>query len=212
MITLPVFPLPLVLFPEEELPLHIFEDRYREMIRYCREKNCPFGVASYINNSISKVGCVAKLERIHKIYADGGMDIVCSGGDRFLIHGFDTSRSFLQATVTYFHDDEKSEDFDNLKDKILPMLREMMELQDTESLAVALPGSSPFSFKIAHLVGFGLAQKQNLLEIKSEKDRLIFIHDHLNRMLPRLLNLKDLKRKVKSNGYFRNFPPINFKV
>lgn len=212
MIKLPVFPLPLVLFPGEKLNLHIFEDRYREMIHYCVNQKISFGITSYINNSISKVGCVSTIKRIHKVYEDGRMDIVCTGGDRFLIHGYDTSKSFLQAAVTYFHDHEEEEDLGAIRDNIRPMLQEVVSVLEQETVLVSIPNDPIHSFRIVHLVGFELAQKQNLLEIKSEKERLKFIQKHLEQALPKYKALEDVKRKIKSNGHFRNYPPIDFKI
>jgi len=212
MIKLPVFPLPLVLFPGEKLNLHIFEDRYREMVHYCMEEKIPFGITSYINNSISKVGCVANIVKIHKIYSDGRMDIVCAGGDRFLVHRFDTSESFLQAVVTYFHDHDEDEDLGQVRASISPMLQEVVSLLEQESVTIAVPDEPIHSFRIVHVVGFELAQKQNLLEIKSEKGRLDFIKEHLEKVLPKYKALEDVKRRIKSNGHFRNYPPIDFKL
>ena len=212
MIKIPVFPLPLVLFPGETLNLHIFEDRYREMVHYCVDKKIPFGITSYINNSISKVGCVSNIKKIHKIYDDGRMDIVCVGGDRFLVHGFDTSESFLQAAVTYFHDHEEEDDLGRIRETIRPMLHEVVSLLEQESVTIMIPTEPIHSFRIVHMVGFELAQKQNLLEIKSERERLEFIKEHLEQVLPKYKALENVKRRIKSNGHFRNYPPIDFKI
>lgn len=211
-IKLPVFPLPLVLFPGETLNLHIFEDRYREMVHYCLKQKIPFGVTSYINNSISKVGCVSHINKIHKVYDDGRMDTVCSGGDRFLVHGFDTSEIFLQALITYFHDHDEEEDLRQIRERIRPMLNEVVSLLEQESVTIAVPDEPIHSFRIVHLVGFELAQKQNLLEIKSERERLKFIQEHLEQVLPKYKALENVKRRIKSNGHFRNYPPIDFKL
>lgn len=182
------------------------------MVHYCVKKKIPFGITSYINNSISKVGCVSNIVWIHKIYDDGRMDIVCDGGDRFLVHGFDTSESFLQAVVTYFHDHEEDEDLGHIRENIRPMLREVVSLLEQDSVTITVSDESIHSFRIVHMVGFELAQKQNLLEIKSERERLDFIREHLVKVLPKYKALEDVKRKIKSNGHFRNYPPIDFKL
>ena len=207
-------PLPLVLFPGEDIPLHIFEPRYKEMVDECLRDGHPFGIVSYLSNKVSTVGCTCEIAHVRTKYDDGRYDIVGRGVDRFLIHGFDTKRSFLQASVTYIHDlveDEHDMVIDGLLEQIGPMFKEIMNLakQEVKVNAVDTPTRS---FEFAHYVGFELSQKQNLLEIKSEYERLVFIKHHLEHVLPKLRAFEDTRHKIRSNGHFREFPPIHFKT
>lgn len=209
---IPLFPLELVLFPGDKLPLHIFEQRYRDMIRDCLSGEYPFGIVSFIDQKVSRVGCYAHIERVEEAYDDGKYDIVCRGGDRFISHAYDSSKSYLQASVTAFHDEDtlSSEDSRLLK-HVLQRFDVLIELA---SMKFENPGfeTPTNSFEFGHIVGFDLAQKQNLMEIKSEKERLEYILKHIEASIPRLEAFEDVRKLIKSNGHFREFPPINFNI
>lgn len=210
---IPIFPLPLVLFPGERMPLHIFEPRYKEMVSWCLKERHAFGVVSYLNNRISRVGCIYEITEVTNAYDDGRYDLVGQGGDRFLIHGFDTGKPYLRGGVTYFHDtvEEHSAAVDHILDEIRPLFGQILDLarEEISEHPVATPVSS---FGFAHYIGFELTQKQNLLEIKSEYERLVFIKNHLELVLPKLRAFEDTKTRIRSNGHFREFPPIQFSI
>ncbi len=211
---IPLFPLPLVLFPGERMPLHIFEPRYKEMVTWCLKERRAFGVVSYLNNRISRVGCTYEVSEVTNAYDDGRYDLVGHGGDRFLIHGFDTGKAYLRGGVTYFHDmveEEHSSAIDHMLEEIRPLFGQILDLarEEISSHPVATPVRS---FGFAHYIGFELSQKQNLLEIKSEYERLVFIKNHLELVLPKLRAFEDTKVRIRSNGHFREFPPIHFSI
>ena len=205
-----LFPLKIVLFPDEQIPLHIFEDRYKQMIHDCHQKKNPFGITSFINHKISKIGCLCHIEDIVQTYPDESMDIICKGGDRFLVHQFYNDLEYMEASVSYFHD-ENHEEYKTLREDIQPLIFEMLSLAD-DGLLNKMPNISLLttSFQVAHFIGLELAQKQNLLEIKSEKERLLFIKDHLENSLPRIRGFEEMRNRIKSNGHFRKLPPISF--
>jgi Lon protease-like protein len=111
MIELPLFPLNLVLFPMQSLALHIFEDRYKEMIRHCIDTDSPFGIVMLERGAAeegrsraeplpSLVGCTAHISQVQEL-PDGRMNIVVVGRERFKIHAFDTAKAYLRGTVEY---------------------------------------------------------------------------------------------------------------
>jgi Lon protease-like protein len=102
---IPLFPLEVVLFPEAALPLHIFEDRYKEMVNVCLTEKVGFGVVCAQREGLAVVGCTAEIIRILEKYPDGRMDILCQGAKRFEIENLDNTRSFLQAEVDFFGDE-----------------------------------------------------------------------------------------------------------
>src|SRR5215813_5003274 len=101
----PLFPLDVVLFPGMPLPLHIFEERYKEMISECIAEHTGFGVVRAQREGLAVIGCMASIARVLHTYSDGRLDILCDGGDRFEIEQLDNSRPFLQAEVDFFTDD-----------------------------------------------------------------------------------------------------------
>jgi Lon protease-like protein len=208
----PLFPLQLVLFPQEILPLHIFEPRYKQMVQHCIKTETPFGIVSFIDKNVSRVGCLCAIESVRKTYDDGKLDIVCRGGDRFLTHSFNSTKPYLQGNITTFHDDETAEPVD-------AALLETVQNKYQNLIAVAskswdeTPTQLPMnSYEFGHLVGFDLAQKQNLIEIKSEADRLRFIIDHIDRILPQMQAFDEVHERIKRNGHFREFPPLDFNL
>src|SRR5579864_359158 len=105
---LPLFPLQVVLLPGAELPLHIFEDRYKEMIAEAIRDRTEFGVVLASDKGIVNTGCTATVDKVLREYPDGRMDIVTRGRRRFEIVMLNDERSFLRGTVDFF-DDEESE-------------------------------------------------------------------------------------------------------
>src|ERR1022692_4592121 len=105
---LPLFPLQVVLFPGAELPLHIFEDRYKEMIGEAVRDRTEFGVVMASEKGMVSTGCTATVERVLKQYPDGRMDILTLGRRRFEILLLNSELAFLRGSVEFF-DDEMGE-------------------------------------------------------------------------------------------------------
>src|SRR6202035_2391463 len=103
---IPLFPLEVVLFPEAALPLHIFEDRYKEMVGLCLAEKIGFGVVCAQREGLAVVGCTAEIVRILEKYPDGRMHILCHGAKHLEIENLASSRSFLQAEGDFCGDDE----------------------------------------------------------------------------------------------------------
>lgn len=205
---IPLFPLPVVFFPGEKLPLHIFETRYLDMLHYCRTTGESFGIASVVNKKVSSVGCLARITEVSEALEDGSFDIVCEGVDRFLVHQFITDKSYLQAKVSFFKDEhevlgisEATLEIAKLFEQIKAMIQRDLGLEDLKT-----PTNS---FEYAHYVGFDLAQKQNLLEIKSEIERIEYIKTHLLDVVPKLIAYEQVKARIQMNGHFRHFPPTH---
>src|SRR5450432_4457340 len=126
---LPLFPLQVVLLPGSQLPLHIFEDRYKEMIAEVLRDKIEFGVVLANERGIVNTGCTATIERVLREYPDGRLDILAVGRRRFEIERVNEERAFLRGDVDYFDDDVDNDVANN--DKTLP---------DDESRARAIAG------------------------------------------------------------------------
>jgi len=105
---LPLFPLELVLFPGMSLPLHIFEPRYKEMIRLCLEHRQKFGVILALQEAIPRVGCSAAIVKVVRRYDDGRMDILTVGQKRFRVVKLLEELPYLQGSVDVLADEEES--------------------------------------------------------------------------------------------------------
>lgn len=195
-VTIPIFPLNIVLFPELPLPLHIFEQRYKIMIKECLEEKKEFGIVYTKENHIQKVGCTAKILRVLKQYDDGRMDILTQGVQRFKINELSEEKDYLQSAVILFEDEEESE-----TEEMLNLTKEGMQLLKTlEKLTINKNDISfiekldirIISFIISGIGGFTMNEKQRFLEMTSTSERLRFSVE----------SLKKIIEEVKSQQYF----------
>ena len=202
---LPLFPLPeVVLFPQEYLPLHIFESRYRIMLQSVLESDSRFGVIRWdpTTKKIADVGCCAQIIS-HQTTEDGRSNIVTLGQQRFRVLEIIRETPFINALVSWIDDDPISDQIklDELKDSVSIALKDVVsltgKLMDTEK---SLPDSLPeipreLSFWIAaHLGGPVASEQQNLLELTNTFNRLereYELLDQTRRQLAARTALKD---------------------
>jgi Lon protease-like protein len=197
---IPLFPLDLVLLPGVPLPLHIFEPRYKEMIKECIEQKKHFGLIRNHGESLATIGCTAEILQVLKTYPDGRMDILTEGNKRFEVLQLNQERSFLQAEVFFLEDEEHpaaSEDIATavrLHGEIMQLAGaqpEHEEEEDSKQLAYRLAGSMPFDPDF----------QQALLEMNSEAERMRAIISFFERILPVLQRNARAKRKAGGNGH-----------
>lgn len=182
---IPLFPLETVLFPGSALPLHIFEDRYREMIGECIAHNQSFGVVRAEGDQMALVGCTARVVRIVERYPDGRMDVLCEGVQRFEIEGLDESRKFLQADVQYF-DDDGAGSTRRQREECAALHFATLHLAGIQPPAIHLDLNRPVAFQLADALPSDLGFKQQLLGSRSDADRTTRLRDFYNEMLPKL--------------------------
>lgn len=196
---LPLFPLELVLFPGAPLPLHIFEPRYKEMIAECLEQKKVFGMVRAKENAIAEVGCTAAIFNVVKQYEDGRMDIAARGKQRFSILELNHDRSFLQAEVAWFDDDEpvaaSGKDVETaiqLHEQLFHVLGQDAEIKkDAPSL----------SFHLAHELPVDLDFKQAILEMRSEAERLETLVEYYRATIPKVEKTLYARQKASGNGH-----------
>jgi len=195
---LPIFPLGIALLPHERLPLHIFEDRYKEMIGGCIEQGSEFGVVLQKGEGILRSGCTASIEAVVKRYGDGRMDIMTVGRRRFEIRELDTGRAFLQAEVTFIQDEEFEEPPEQAAARALEAYQ-------------ALTSAEPAPMRDAPELSFRLAAasddqdfRQVLLSILSESERMEKVAEHLAWLVFKRRTQRVMKKVAKSNGHGRH--------
>jgi len=105
---IPLFPLQLVVFPRTHLPLHIFEERYKEMVGNAIRDSSEFGIVLAKEEGILNAGCTVMVEKVLEMYPDGRMDIMTLGQRRFEIVSLNEDKDYLQAEVEFFDDDDLS--------------------------------------------------------------------------------------------------------
>src|SRR5450432_3983381 len=103
---LPLFPLHVVMFPRTRLPLHIFEDRYKEMVGDAIRDSSEFGIVLAKEDGILNAGCTVTVEKVLEMYPDGRMDILTCGQRRFEIVSLNEEKEYLQGEVEFFDDED----------------------------------------------------------------------------------------------------------
>lgn len=205
---LPFFPLNLVAFPGEKLNLHIFEDRYRQLINECLETGGTFGVPTYLDNRLPGCGTEMSVRVLHERHPDGSMDISTEGLRVFRIETFDNpmaDKLYAGGEITYL-----SEETDLIRP--LPQLVELIEkLHGLLGTPVEYDQEKkPFSFQVAHKVGLSLQDEYELLTVQRESARQLFLIQHLQKVIPVVAEMEQTKNRIRMNGHFRNLDPLNF--
>ncbi len=206
--SLPLFPLGVVLFPEADLPLHIFEDRYKEMIEDVLREESEFGVVLASEKGMASIGCTAVIEKVLKKYPDGRMDILARGRRRFEIILLDEERNYLRASVAMLADEDSAEANDSVKQRVLSAWVKLM-MMEHGGMVEAMPSDnrSDLSFVIGQAVP-DVEFRQQLLSMRSEKDRM----DALSSFLPNYLEREKLTRHVRRvaplNGHAKHAPEV----
>ena len=207
---LPMFPLNLVVFPGEKLNLHIFEPRYRQLVRDCLEQDITFGIPPYLNENLSDLGTEMRLVGVEKTYPNGEMDI------RTRAVGVFRTQQFYRTAPGKLYAAGRIEDVVQdptadpvLRDIITAQVRQLYEALGLKKLLLELADDYRI-FDIAHHVGFSTEQEYQLLATTSEHERQEIVREHLDAVLPVILETERLKERVRLNGHFKDLIPPTF--
>lgn len=203
--SLPLFPLGLVLYPGERLPLHIFEERYKDLTHYCLDHDVAFGIVLVDDGSLADVGTTARIERIVKRYEDGRMDIVVEGEERFELRSVHDRKSYYTADVTLLEDDPSLDA--SLKERAITQHMKLLELAGRTVRPDVYDNVERLSFMLAQNAGLDAEQKQEVLARDSENERVEYLIRHFESLIPKVEQEDDMRRRIQSNGHFKNFPP-----
>jgi Lon protease-like protein len=194
-----LFPLPLVLVPTEQLPLHIFEPRYRELIAECLETGSEFGlVLATGDGAVHEIGTRARVVQVLETLEDGSSNIVVEGGDRFRLLELTSGRSFTTAEVEPVLDDDDPADPVDVA-RALELFTQLAEEVDAE---IELPDedSHQLDFELAALVDIGVEPKQELLASTSPRERMKRLAELLGIALEAVRLEKTVRDRAGQNG------------
>jgi len=201
LIRIPLFPLPLVLFPHAILPLHIFEPRYKQMIRECIDAESKFGVILAGDRGIAKVGCTAEVTEVTRQFDDGRMDIQVEGRGAFEIESVVEEKPYYEANVRMLEDDTDAKNA-AIPENLLELYArchillfggepEEFDRDNNESLAFALAEDLPLDVE----------DKQTILALRDENERLARLVPMLNQLIPQAEVRYRMRRKAGGNGH-----------
>ncbi|MGH7749751.1 MAG: LON peptidase substrate-binding domain-containing protein, partial [Candidatus Dormibacteria bacterium] len=183
-VEIPLFPLSVVLFPHMPLPLHIFEERYRQMMRDCEDQGISFGVVA-IREGVEAagpatphpVGTLAQLRKVERL-DDGRYNLLVVGASRFRIAGISTRKPYLVGEVEYLQDSDGVEPVSSsLARQVGSAFRAyadtLRQLAGQDPTAIELPDDPELlSYLVAATLQVEIARKQELLEMDAAGERL----------------------------------------
>lgn len=207
---IPIFPLSIIVFPGENLNLHIFEPRYKQLITECFEQKKPFGIPAVVNKELKDLGTLVEVTAIKKVYEDGKMDITTRGVKVFrlleLIKEI-PEKLYSGAIVTY--PDDTDDGKRDLMQKVVKGIKELHRLLEV-SKDFKKPEEELKAFDVAHHMGLNIDEEFELLGLFREAQRQEYLKRHLGKIIPMLSEMENLKDKIKLNGHFRNLETFDF--
>jgi len=200
---LPLFPLNVVLFPQSQLQLHIFEERYKTLINECITYDNVFGITLVHEQQIRTVGCTAAIKGVIQRYDDGRMDILVDGRRRFQLLNFvEAPHPYYSGRISWFDDIEENVDeqlrihavnlYNEFVKVVFTGIVQMVEMKDVRRTR---------AFHLVQKSGMELIQRQVFLAMNSENKRLQFLIQHLESQLPLLLSKKTVEELARNDGY-----------
>lgn len=201
---IPIFPLGIVVYPEEQLNLHIFEPRYKQLIRECIAEQKPFGIPAVIDNKIVEYGSLVEIVRVEKSYESGELDVVTRGTKVFRVLEVIKSipeKLYSGAIVNYPENHFNSNE--RLQKQVLQAVRELHNLLQVNK-SFKKEDADLLSYDLAHHAGLSLHEEYEVLHLFQEMQRLEYLKRHLLKVVPVMAEMERLKDRVQLNGHFRN--------
>ena len=196
---LPLFPLQVVVFPRTQLPLHIFEERYKEMVGDAIRDSSEFGIVLVKEEGILNAGCTVLVDKVLKSHPDGRMDILTRGIRRFEIVMLNQEKPYLRGEVAYFDDDEPDPAPTDIQTEALRLYRSWMEFEE-KSPNEAVLSDAQLSFQLAQGIQ-DLDFLHFLLRTRSETVRLKKVAEFLSEYVPRQRMTASMKKLAPLNGH-----------
>jgi len=197
---IPLFPLQVVVFPRTRLPLHIFEERYKEMVGNAIRDHSEFGVVLVKREGIVSAGCTVIVEKVLETYPDGRMDILTRGLRRFEIVELSGEKNYLQAEVSFFDDDAAAPAPAELREQALSNYRDLSALAPPPGRGEPDLEDPQLSFQLAQSLP-DLDFLHALLARRSETSRLKELNHYLAEYIPRQRRIERVKRMAPTNGF-----------
>jgi len=202
-----LFPLSLVVFPGEELRLHIFEPRYKQLIHDCTTGKTTFGIPPYFEGKDLRFGTEIEVTEIVKKYDDGQMDIKAKGIGWFEIDAFYRvmhGKLYPGGTIKRLPWDDESDIV--YAQKLVTLIHELYRTMNITNINIA--SIEKFrSYQLGHKLGLSIDQELEMLMIPEESERQLFLISHLENLLPLVKQAETLRKRAELNGHFQNIIP-----
>ena len=196
MAELGLFPLEIVLLPGELVPLHIFEERYKELIGECLDESAEFGLVLADDRGVRETGTRARVVDVLERFEDGRLNVVIRGGERFRLLELTSGRAFQTGEVEDVRDDGEAPEQADVE-RVRTLYGRVAEIAGADPDEL---DDEPLSFAVAARVDFGVEAKQRLLELTSETARLRLLEPLLETAAEVLRQVEERRRRARGNG------------
>jgi Lon protease-like protein len=197
---LPLFPLQVVVFPRTQLPLHIFEDRYKEMVGEAIQNKSEFGIVLAKDDGIVNAGCSVTVQEVVKQYPDGRMDILAVGRRRFEVVMLDEEKNYLRGQVEFFDDEDQMPVPEPLRIRALAEYKGLAEIGEIRGHETPNLSDPQLSFQLAQAIR-DTDFLSLLLRSRSETQRLKELGDFLTQYVPRQKHVAQIRAVAPMNGF-----------
>ena len=209
---IPIFPLGIVVYPGEDLHLHIFEPKYKQLIKECYEGEIFFGIPAVIDNRLQENGTLVMVTEMSKVYENGEMDIKTRGDKVFrVLEVIKEVPDKLYSGAIVNYPDNNDQGNSELMRKIMKGIRELHKLMSV-SKDFKKPDEELKTYEVAHHLGLTLQEEYELLGLMDERQRQEYLKRHLTKVIPFVAEMEGLKEKIKQNGHFKNLSGFQFEV
>ena len=192
-----IFALPTVLVPGEQMPLHIFEERYKRLIGDCLDRDTEFLLLYSDEAGTREVGCAAHIAKVLDRFDDGRMNIVVEGTEVLRVAEITRGQAYTTAIA-----DEADEDLSigNETEPVMDLYRQIAAAGGGDPQEDLTATGRPLSYAIMARVDFPAEEKQRVLELRGETQRLMAIIDLLARGLQALAHIEQIRERAQTNG------------
>ena len=209
---IPIFPLGIVVYPGENVNLHIFEPRYKQLVKECHENKKPFGIPAVLNNKLQENGTLVNVIELSKLYDNGEMDIKTKGEKVFrMLEVIKEIPDKLYSGAIVNYPDNKEQGDIELMRRVMKGIRELHKLLNV-SKDFKKSDEELNTYEVAHHIGLTLQEEYELLGLMNELQRQEYIKRHLTKVLPMVAEMEGLKEKIKLNGHFQNLSGFQFEL
>lgn len=207
---IPIFPLGIVVYPGENLNLHIFEPRYKQLISECYSQKKQFGIPTVIENRLQDYGSLMEVVEIAKTEDNGEMDIKTRGSRVFRILEVIKEvpdKLYSGAIVNYPETNEEGNR--ELMRRVMNSIKELHRLLKVDK-KFQQSEEEVKAYDVAHHVGLSLEEEYEMLHLLQERQRQEYLKRHLTKVIPLVAEMEQLKEKIKLNGHFKNLSGLGF--
>ena len=206
---IPIFPLGIAVFPTENLNLHIFEPRYKQLVEDCYGEKKPFGIPVVLDKGIAEVGTLLEITEVVEVHADGKMDIRTKGLSVFSVLEIVKqlpNKLYQGAVVSYPTNNIVANPL--AMAAILPLVKELHKLLQVKK-DFKKPDDELLSYDIAHHIGLSVVEEYEFVQLFVEAQRLAYLKRHLQKIIPIIKGTEILKERIHLNGHFKELSGFN---